>query len=75
MTRTPKVQIAGRTSYRESIERYYAEHPEATQEQVRLATGATRAAVRRTFERLLAAGRVPSGRQRLKRPELDCNPE
>lgn len=59
MTRNRNVQVAGRLGYRAAIEAFYAEHPTATQEQARRATGAPRATVRRVFEALVAAGRLP----------------
>lgn len=60
MTRSTRVQLAGRLSYREAIERYYLENPTATQPQVARATGAPRSAVRVVFARLVAAGRLKS---------------
>ena len=56
MIRSGAVQIAGRLSYREAIERFYARHPSATQEQVRRATGAPKRTVQRVYDALVRAG-------------------
>lgn len=61
---------------RERVERYYAQHPEATQEQVRRATGAPRKAVRKAFDALVLAGRIKRAKaMALKDCSGDCSPE
>jgi len=56
--RSATVQVAGRVSYRESIESFYRAHPEGTLEQARKATGAPRGTVRTVRGRLVASGRL-----------------
>lgn len=58
MTRNAKVQIAGRLSYREQLEAFWAERPEASQSQARKATGAPQKVVRHVQRRLIAEGRL-----------------
>jgi hypothetical protein len=60
--RSARIQVSGRISYRAAIEEYYAQHPTATQEQVRRATGAPRATVRKVFDALVVAGRLKTER-------------
>lgn len=57
--RSGAVHYAGKLSYREDIERYFAKHPTATIDQVRAATGAPLATVTVVARRLREAGRLP----------------
>lgn len=50
--------MVGPIGVRARVEGYYLKHPNATQEQVRLATKAPRKTVRRVFDALVLAGRL-----------------
>ena len=61
MTRSSKVHVAGRISYRAAIEAFYAKHPAATQGQAVRATGAPRTTVRHVYDALVRAGKLKAG--------------
>ena len=67
MTRSPRVHLAGRVSYRAAIEAFYAKRPEAAQTEVARATGAPRTTVRHVYDALVRSGRLTATRWKFAR--------
>lgn len=67
----PMKTAATRLGYRAAVEAFWKANPNATQEQVRRATGAPRKTVRKVFDAMILAGRLV----RAKAMVLHCDDE